>query len=111
MSAKPVRRGISASPPVVPDTGAEAFVKGAAVHVSTAVSATELSGTAPSAAAKPGRPRKYDTPPKALTIRVSLDAYEDLRYLEYVLRKGSIQEIAAELLEDAAKEMRKRTER
>lgn len=108
MSAKPARRGMSAAPPTVPSDDAEAFVKGAAVHVATPSFAPPPPVAEPSAAAKPGRPRKYDTPPKALTIRVSLDCYEDLRYLEYVLRKGSIQEVAAELLERAAKEEREK---
>lgn len=112
MSSKPVRRGISAAPPAVPDTGAEAFVKGAAVHVATPSAAPEPPpAAAPPEPARTGRPRKYDVPLKALTVRVSFEAFEDLRYLEYVLRKGSIQEIAAELLEKAAREARGEVEK
>lgn len=109
MNAKPARRGISAAPPAVPDAGAEAFVKGAAVHVAVP-SIPEPPAPAPTAGTKMGRPRKYDTPLKSLTIRVPVETYEDLRYLEYFLRKGSIQEIAAELLERAAKEARGKLE-
>ena len=113
MSSKLPRRGISAAPPSVPDAAAEAFVRGAPVHVATpSPSPAPEPPTVPaSAAAKPGRPRKYQDPPKALTIRVPLETYEDLRYLEYVLRKGSIQEVAGELLTRAAAEARAEEER
>lgn len=110
MSSKPARRGMSAAPPSISDAGAEAFVQGAPVHVSTPSPAPEPPAAPSSAVAKPGRPRKYAEPPKALTVRVSLDCYEDLRFLEYILRKGSIQEVAADLLGRAAKEARAEAE-
>lgn len=110
MSAKSGRRGISAAPPAVPETGAEAFVKGAAVHVSTAVPDHE-SSSVPATAAKSGRPRKYADDLKALTIRVSLDAYDDLRYLVYRTGASGIQEVAQTLLEQSARERRAEVDR
>lgn len=109
MNAKSTRR-MSAAPPTLSDAGADAFVRGAPVHVSTHSPAPELPAAPPPAVAKPGRPRKYSETQKALTIRVSLDCYEDLRFLEYALRKGSIQEIAAELLTRSAASARAEAE-
>lgn len=97
------RGGMSGKPPALPGSsgeGAEAFVRGAAVHVAP------HDPSPPEAGRAAGRPRKYDAPMKPLTIRVPEDCYEDLRFLAYALRAGSIQAVAADLLEKAAKAAR-----
>lgn len=105
------RARISGAPPVlspIDRAGADAFVSSAPVTVSAPVSAPVVSEEIEAPAVKKaGRPRKYEKPLKPLTVRVSLECYEDLRFLEYVLRKGSIQDIAAELLTKAASRLAK----
>lgn len=98
-------RGMSGKPPALPGSSredAEAFVRGAAVHVAP----NDPPPPPPEAGRAAGRPRKYSGPMKPLTIRVPEECYEDLRFLAYALRAGSIQAVAADLLEQAAKTAR-----
>lgn len=102
MAIKKPSSKLSTLPPSLPaadQKAADAFVNAAPVQVAQPVQTAPVA--AQQAASRAGRPRKYTEELKPLTIRVPLNVYEGLRYLEYHEKRGSIQEVAAELLSQA----------